>query len=190
MVLPRRLLLLAPIGLVACGDDGPPRTFEPLRYDYLAPLRLNVGTVEVAPPPPPGPLDGSSPLPPGPALQRLAEDRLSAGGSSGRASVRIEEARITRMGGGLDGSFAVRVDVFSADNTRSGFAEARVARSVSSPGRNLRAALYDMTKQMLDDMNVELEFQIRRSLRDYLQATSTGPEPAAVQQQDLGAPRK
>jgi hypothetical protein len=52
----------------------------------------------------------------------------------------------------------------------------------------LRSALYDMTKQMLDDMNVELEFQIRRSLRDNLQSTTTAPAPPPVEQQDLSAP--
>ena len=46
------------------------------------------------------------------------------------------------------------------------------------------AAWYDLTKQMLDDMNVELEFQIRRSLKDYLQTTGTAPTPAPVQKQD------
>ena len=118
----------------------------------------------------------------------MLRDRLSAGGSSGRAVATIEEARITRGGGGLDGAMAVRVDVLAADGTKAGFAEAQVARRLDGVGRDIRGALYDMTKQMLDDMNVELEFQLRRSLRDYLQTTSTAPAPAPVQQQDLSAP--
>ncbi len=186
----RRLLLLAPLALSACGEDGPPRSFPPLRYDYLVPLRLNVATVEVGELPPPGPLDSVSPVPPGPALRQMALDRLSAGGSSGRAVIRIDEARISRSGNTLDGSFALRVDVFTADNTRSGFAEAKAARTVSGIGRDVRGALYDMTKQMLDDMNVELEFQVRKSLKDYLQATSAGAAPAAVEQQSLSAPAR
>ena len=188
MPITRRVALLIPFALAACGDDGPPRVFAPLRYAFLVPLRLNVGGITYAPLPPPGPLDGLSPVQAGPAIQQMAQDRLSAGGSSGRAVVLVDDARITRAAGGLDGSFALRVEVFSADNTRSGFAEARVARTATVSGRDLRPALYDITRQMLDDLNVELEFQVRRSLRDYLQTTTTAPAPAAVQQQDLAAP--
>ncbi len=188
MLLSRRLAVLAPLGLAACGDDGPQRTFAPLRYDYLTPLRLNVATVDFAALPQPGPLDDASPAPAAPALRQMAEDRLSAGGSSGRALVTVDEARLVRARGGLDGTLAMHVDILSANGSRAGFAEARVTRRTNDPGRDLRAALYDITKQMLDDMNVELEFQLRRSLRDYLQTTSTAPAPAPVQRQDLSAP--
>ena len=53
---------------------------------------------------------------------------------------------------------------------------------------DLPAALYDMTRAMMDDMNVELEFQIRRSLRDWLQDPTAAPPPAPVEQQELPAP--
>ena len=193
MLLRRRLLLLAPLSLAplalaACGGDGPPRVFTPLRYDYLTPLRLNVATIEMAPLPPPSPLDASSPAPAAQAVQQLIEDRLSAAGSSGRAVAKIDEARIARIGNVLEGTVSVRIDVITADGGRAGFTEARVTRRLSGFGRDLRGGLYDITKQMLDDMNVELEFQIRQSLRDYLQTTTTAPAPAPVQQQDLSAP--
>lgn len=188
MLLARRLALTAPLWLVGCGDDGPPRDYAPLRYNFLTPLRLNVASVDFAALPPPGPLDSLSPAPPGPALRQMAEDRLSAGGSSGRGLVTIDEARIVRSGGGLDGTLAMHLDILSADGSKAGIAEARVTRRVNNTGRNLLAAIYDMTKLMLDDMNVELEFQLRRSLRDYLQTTSTAPAPAPVQQQTLSAP--
>ena len=189
MPLTRRLALLAPFMLAACGDDAPVRRdFAPLRYDYLTRLELNVADIAYSDLPPPGPLDGVDPAPPGPALRQLVQDRLVAGGSSGRAMVTVAEARIGRNGDSLDGTMAVRVDIVSADGSRSAFAEARVARHADGIGRSLPGALYDFTKQMLDDMNVELEFQLRRSLKDYLQTTGTAPPPAAVQQQDLSAP--
>ena len=188
MALSRRLILSAPLLLAACGDDGPPRTYGPLSYSYLTPLQLNVASVDIADLPSPGPLDATSPLPAAPSLRQMLQDRLSAAGSAGRAVVTIEDARIARGGGGLDGAMAVRLDIVAADGTRAGFAEARVARRADGVGRNLRGALYDMTKQMLDDMNVELEFQLRRSLRDYLQTTTTAPGPAPVEKQDLAAP--
>lgn len=189
MPVTRRVALMLPLLAAACGDDSP-RTFAPLRYDYLSPLRLNVGSIDFAPLPFPGPLDQVAPVAPGPALQQMAQDRLAASGSSGRALITIEEARISRGDGGLDGSLALHLDVMAADGRRVGYAEARVVRRVNRTGSDLRASLYDMTKQMLDDMNVELEFQLRRSLRDYIQATTTAPTPAAVQQQDLAAPRR
>ena len=188
MLLSRRSALLTPLLLAACGGDGPPRTYPPLRYDFLTPLRLNVATVDIAPLPPPGPLDGTAPIAPSAALRSLAEDRLTAGGSSGRGLVTIDEARVVRAGGGLDGTMGMHLDILAADGTRAGFAEARVTRRVGNVGRDVRGSVYDLTKQMLDDMNVELEFQIRRSLKDYLQTTGTAPTPAPVQKQDLGAP--
>ena len=193
MALTRRMTLLSPVllscfVLEGCGDDAPPRDFPPIRYDYLTRLQLNVGAITYGEPPPPGRFDAISPVPLGPALRQLAQDRLTAGGATGAALVTIEDANIVRGGDGLDGSCAIRLDISGAEGKPAGFAEARVTRHVSDPGRDLRGALYDMTKQMLDDMNVELEFQIRRSLRDVLQSMTVAPAPAAVQQQDLGAP--
>lgn len=185
----RRMALSLPLWLAACGESGPPRSFAQPRYDFLTPLRLNVASLEYAPLPAPGPLADAAPFPPAAALQQMAQDRLSASGSSGRAVVTIEEARVVRAAGGLDGSMGLHLDVFSADGRKVGYAEARVVRRAGSVGSDLRGGLYDLVKQMLDDMNVELEFQIRRSLRDYLQTTSTAPPPVPVQQQDLAAPR-
>ena len=180
----RRTLLLAPLALAACADSEPDRPYTVVRYTYLTPLPLNVGTVEVAPLPPGSPLDATNPLPPGPALQRLAEDRLSPAGSGGRARVTIDEARVVRSGRNLEGTLALRLEILATDGTRAALAEARVVRRLT-PGPNLRNALYDITRQMLDDMNVELEFQLRRTLRDYLQQTGPAPAPAAVEKQDL-----
>ncbi len=187
----RRTALLMPLLLVACaGDDLPQRTeFPALRYDYLTPLRLNVATVDVADAPPPGPLDALNPAPPGQTLRRMALDRIGAGGTTGRAVFVVDQASITQTGDGLFGVMAVHLDVLRPDGGRAAFAEARVTRQASLPRRaELPAALYDMTRAMTDDMNVELEFQARRSLRDWLQSAETAPAPAPVQQQDLSAP--
>ena len=187
----RRGVLLLPLLLAACGgDDLPQRTeFPALRYDYLAPLRLNVATVDVPDAPPPGPLDQVNPAPPGQTLRRMATDRIGAGGATGRAVFVVDQAGITQAGDGLSGVMAVHLDVLRPDGGRAAFAEARVTRQASLPRRpDLPAALYDMTRAMMDDMNVELEFQVRRSLRDWLQSAETAPAPAPVQQQDLSAP--
>ena len=190
MRLARRALLLLPILAAGCGDDGPARTgFAPLTFSYLTPLRLNVAAIEEAPPPPPGPLDDINPAPPAQALVRMAQDRLGAGGSLGRAVFVIDDATITRTGGGLNGTMAVHLDVLTSDGTRAGFAEARVSRRAEGVGSDLPAALHDMTAQMMQDMNVEFEFQVRQSLHEWLQEATTAPPPPTVEQQPLSPPK-
>ena len=49
--------------------------------------------------------------------------------------------------------------------------------------------LYELTREMMDDMNVEFEFQVRRALKDWLQEADTVPEPAPVESEELTAPR-
>lgn len=185
--LPRRTALLLPWVTAACGGDAPARAMPPLRYDYLAPLRLNVATVDVGDAPPPSQIEAQSPAPLGATLRLMALDRLAAGGASGRAVFTIDTARVDRSSNHLDGLAAVRLEIVTAESVRAGFAEARVTRSFTAGG-NLREALYDLTRLMMDDMNVELEFQIRRSLRDWLQDLTAAPPPAPVQQQELPAP--
>ena len=183
----RRLVLGLPALLAACAAEPVRRDFPPLRYDYLTPLRLNVADIGLADPPPPGPLDALDPAPPAQALLEMARDRLKPGGSAGRAVFVIDQALIQQVQGGLSGALAVHLDVLTTDGARAGFAEARVSRLILG-GSDLRGDLYDITRQMMDDMNVEFEFQIRRTLRDWLQATDTAPPPAPVQQQDLPQP--
>lgn len=187
----RRTVVLLPLLLAACaGDDLPQRTeFPALRYDFLTPLRLTVATVDVLDAPPPGPLDALNPAPPGETLRRMAMDRIGAGGGTGRAVFVVDQASINQAGNGLSGVMAVHLDVLRPDGGRAAYAEARVTRQASVPrGSELPAALYDMTRAMMDEMNVELEFQARRSLRDWLQSSEIAPAPAPVQQQDLSAP--
>ena len=185
--LPRRLVLLTPLAAAACGGDMPVRDMPPLRYDFLTRLRLNVASIQIGDAPPPSPVEERSATTAGAALRQMAEDRLAVGGSSGRAVFVIDQARIERVAGRLDGFMAAHLDVLTTDGVRAGFAEARVSRSATMRG-DLRAALYDLVRQMMDDMNVEFEFQVRRSLRDWLQDPTTAPAPAPVEQQDLRAP--
>lgn len=185
-------LLLSLLAAVGCTSGGPaPReAFPPLRYGYLTPLHLNVASIEVAPgfvPAPGGPA-ALSPVSPIAALEQMAHDRLRADGSSGRAVFVIDDASLTPMPGGLSGSMAVHLDILTGDGQRAAYAEARVSQVYNGPTDDMRAVAYDLVKQMMERMNVELEFQVRRTLHDWLQDTETAPPPAAVQQQDLGPP--
>jgi hypothetical protein len=181
-------LLLAVLALAACSS-APPRVYTPLRYDYLLPLRLNVASLTIESrfvPAGANDLNALDPSPLVPTLTQMARDRLQAVGSSGHAVFVIKDATLARTGDGIRGSLDVELDVYGGEGTRAGFAEARVSRTRTDDLGDMRSALYDMTKQLMDAMNIEFEYQVRRSLHDWLVSTSAVPAP--VQQQALPPP--
>lgn len=184
----RRSVLLLLLLFTACG--GPPPSYPPLQYAYLPPIRLNVAQVEVRqqflPSGLPPDISPDDPVQPVEVLRQTLEERLKAFGPAGRAVAVIEDASLVEQGDTITGSLAVRLNIYTSANTPAGFAAARVSRQHVGHIGNLRETLYDMTKQMMDAMNVELEYQIRRSLRDWL--VGVGGAPTAVQQQPLAAP--
>jgi hypothetical protein len=194
----RRAALLLLLLLAACGRSGPPipTSFAPLTYEYLTRLPLNVAAIDIddswSPPPVAGQVGPLSPVPPQMALRQMAQDRLFAAGGSGRGVFQILDASIVQVGGNLQASFAVRLTVTSGDGLGHGFAEARVLRTAPfNDARGLsalRAALYDLTRATMENMNVEFEYQIRRALRDYLQAPGAAPASGPVQSETLGPP--
>jgi hypothetical protein len=200
MRISRRAALTAPliaITLAGCGGTSVPASYDKLSWDYLPRIRLNVASVTIddswTPRAGTREVGFLAPTPPVDALRRMAEDRLVAGGNSGRANFVVEDASIVQTRDSYAGTFAVRLDVTTSDGARSGFAEARVSRTRAirdGSEAGTRAELYEMVNQMMTDMNVEFEYQIRRSLRDYLQATAPeAPEAGAVDTEQLSAPK-
>ena len=198
---PRRCLLAAvlllPLGLTACGSsDTPAVSYQPVNYDYLTKLRLNDASVEINDSLPPSndarDVTRFAPESPVDALRQMAQDRLIASGSSGHAVFVIDAASLLRVRDRYDGRMVVHLDVTTSDGTKSGFVEARVARTsaIDNDRPNAtKAALNSLVTQMMADMNVELEFQVRRSLRDYLVSdTPTAPAPKPIQTEDLSPP--
>ena len=190
--LTRRLALLLPLALAACGGDEQ-EVFEPLRYNYLPPIQLNVAAIAieqrfvpagVAPD-----VSGQDPAPPIDALRAMASDRLQAFGTSNRAVFAILDASLTRENDVVRGAFAVSLTIYADDGNQSGFAEARVESRHSGRIDDLRSVLYDMTKSMMSDMNVEFEYQIHRNLKAWLTRAAAPDMP--VEQAPLngsGAP--
>ncbi|GEB36892.1 hypothetical protein GLI01_09270 [Gluconacetobacter liquefaciens] len=196
--LPMLLLLACPLLPLAACSDGPPPNFAPLRYDYLPVLHLNVATINIAdngqPGTVPGDISGRAPTPPDQALRQMATDRLMAAGTTGGAVFTIDRASILHQPGGtLEGQMDVHLDVSSPNGQHAGYAEAHVRRTFGSTASDSDgnadspANLYAITSQMMKDMNVELEFQIRHHLTDWLVDTA-GTSPSAIQQQQLGVP--
>jgi hypothetical protein len=187
--LSRRSSLLLPFLLAACGGREE-RLYAPLHYGHLTPLRLNVGAIQIEQRYVPSnalpDVSQLDPMPPVQALRNMAADRLQALGNAGQAVFVIQEASLIRQRDTILGSLAVELDVYTSDNTRAGFAQARVTRSYTGDLDDLPSTLYDMTKEMMDTMNVEFEFQVRRSLRAWL--LPEGAPQTPVQEQPLTPP--
>ncbi len=181
--------LLISLLVAACGGEER-RDFPPLKYDYLPPIQLNVATIAVEPRFVPAgtgaDVTGQAPVRPVDALTTMGRDRLSALGGSGHAVLAIQDGSLMRRGDTISGSMAVALTIFRDDGGQAGFVEARISRTSSGGSGSLRGRLYDLVEAMMRDMNVELEFQIRRNLKDWLTVPTAAP--TRVEQVPLAAP--
>jgi len=182
----RRASLLLPWLLVGCGGRTP-RTYPPLRYGYLIPLRINVSTLQIeqrfVPSGVPPDVSQAYPAPPLQALRAMAEDRIQTLGNADLAIFVIEDASLTRQKDTVVGNFAVQLDIYNTPTTRAAYARASVSSTYTGDLDDLPSRLYDMTKDMMDRMNVEFEYQVRRSLGSWL--LTAGSPQAPVEQQPL-----
>ena len=187
--LTRRLLLLLPLAAAACGSQPPP-VFEPLRYNYLPPLQLNAATIEIAqrfiPAGVPPDVSLQDPVPPIDALKVMATDRLQAFGTANKAVFTIRDASMTRQGDVVAAVMAVSLTILDDTGGQLGVAEAQVESRHTGRIDDLRTVLYDMTKSMMSEMNVEFEYQIRHNLKTSL-TDGAAPE-APVEQAPLDQP--
>ncbi|MGH7118424.1 MAG: hypothetical protein ACREFP_05490 [Acetobacteraceae bacterium] len=191
---PRRAFVLLAVAVAGCATSAPvAENFPALRYNYLPLLKLNVASMEIEndwqPGDAPDHVESYAPETPLAALRQMAKDRLGAYGTSGKAVFVIQDASLVRDNGMLTGSFAVRLEVLSADGTRAGFAQARVSKSANAPsgeGEALRQALYSLTSELMNSMNVEFEYQLRRNLGAWLVQSSA--TPAAIEAAPLPEP--
>lgn len=209
----RRPFLLLPLlaGAAACATgEAPPPPPPPPEFAFLNRLRLDVAEVLVddrLPPPAPSDRGPRVPVPPAEYLRAIARDRLLADGTGGRAVATLQRAEVlevrlptrgslftTEVDTRYDGRMAMRVELVGADGTPAGFAEAEVRRArevlqnVDAAGR-LRV-VQAIARDLADAMNVEIEFQVRRSLRDRLVDGTRPAVPEPVEQEDLRAPRR
>jgi hypothetical protein len=187
--LTRRFVLLLPLALAACGGEPEP-DYEPLRYNYLPPLQLNVAGIAVEqrfiPAGVPPDVTNQDPVAPIDALKSMANDRLQAFGTANKAVFAILDASMIRDNDTVIGSFAVSLTILDDSGTQTGFAEARVQSRHSGRIRDLRPVLYDMTKSIMSDMNIEFEYQIRRNLKAWL--TNGAAPDTPVEQTPLEQP--
>jgi hypothetical protein len=192
--------LAAPLAFAGCSQEaGVPQSFPPLRYSYLAPISLNVSNivtqVNYVSPADGSSIDSFSPETPLQAVQAMIQDRLVASGSSGTATVQVNDASLRRVGDTVVATVAIHLTVRSADGLRTGYTDASVTRTRTTPDDTspeaLRAFLYSMTQDLMNAENVQLEYQIRQNLGAWLvggvSAVGGPAAPVPVQTQDLGS---
>ena len=187
----RRTCLLLPFLLAACGSE--PKLYRPLRYDYLRPIDLAVKMIDIEPrfvasgvaPD----ISQESPVDPVATLRQMAEDRLKPLGGTGRAVFSIADASLIKRDDVVRGSMDATVEILTDEGKPSAYAQARVTRRHTGRIEDLRQLLYDMVSGMMDDMNVELEHQIRTQLKSFL-ADDVNAVPTPVEAAPLAAPRR
>ena len=179
---------LAVLALAGCSSPPPPQNFPPLEYSYLPPLVLKVANLSIVndyvPSPDTVALLAQDPAPPATTLLAMLNHRVVASGGPGTGTVTIQNASVHEVAGTLTGTMTVDVNVSSPDGRSSGYAEATVSASRTAPDPDappgdMAAALYDLTKQLMNDMNVQLQYQMQHNLSGWL-SWSGAPGGAAV----------
>ncbi len=175
-----KFFYIAPVALLmlaGCGGNPPPQVFAPLNYAYLPPIVLKVASITVqndyVPDPGAATLIGQAPEAPANALTDMANHRLVANGTPGTATFTVETASLDQTGATITGTMTVRLDVASADGRSTGFTEASASYSEAAPDPNssqnkVQAVLYDVTKNLMDTMNVQLQYQVQRNLGSWI----------------------
>ena len=128
------------------------------------------------------------PVPPIEALKAMANDRLQAFGTANKAVFGILDASLTRDNDVVLGSLAVSLTILDDNGTQLGFALARVQGRHTGRIDDIRPVLYDLTKSMMGDMNIEFEYQIRHNLKDWLTNTTAPDTPVEQAPLDQSSP--
>lgn len=195
MTIDRRFLLAGLLALASCGGGEKP-VFEPLDYDYLTKIKLDAGELDIddgwVPRGSARHVEYLAPSRPLKTLRKMAEQRLVTGSMTGRAVFTVTDASLILNRGRFEGSFAVRLELFDQAGTSRGTADARVRGvRVAKDDEDEDATRIDLdalVRKMMDDLNVEFEYQVRRAFKEALQSTApAAPAPAAVETQDLNA---
>lgn len=186
-------VVLLAVWVTACAVPVPPPTFPELTFSHLPPIRLNVAEIEIVEnyvPPLRAPhVEHNFPVTPLAAMRRWAVDRIQAGGETRRGQVIIEDARVVAVPlpvrKGLQGLFykeqevrydatlEARIEVRAERGYRDSYATARILRSRTVPEEmtliEREQLFFDLTEELMRELNTELEANIRRHMqRDLL----------------------
>lgn len=177
------------LSLIAGCADRPPETFPKPDYSYLPQMNLNVADLNYSnqAEPQKGSLADKSPTRPDESLDLMARQRLHASGNTGIGTFTIHEARISAPSDDvLVGTMSVHLTLKDPAHGRHAAVTAQVTHQDNISGNYSRKhELYELNRHLMDDMNVELEYQIRRHMGDWLTDATGAPLNATVQAQSL-----
>lgn len=181
----KTLPLLAVLALGACAS-APPQNFAPLNYSYLTPITFKVATLNVVdeytPSADEAALNANNPAPPAATLVAMLQQRMQPSGQPGSGTITVQTASITEAGGSLNGQMLVDISLTSPDGRSTASAEASVSATAPAPDSDadMRTALYEMTKRLMKNINVQLPYQIMHNIPNWVAWTNAGATPAAV----------
>ena len=191
----RCFALLLAAALAGCSSEpsSSPASFAALDFSYLTPLPLNVSSIDIGsqyvPPGEPPDATASDPISPVQSLEQMAQQRLKAVGQSGKAAFVVDNASVLHTGETITGVFSVTLSVYPTPGARTAYAQATVTRQVAGVQGDLSSALYRLTRQLMDQMNIEFEFQVRRALGPWLMSpTATSVPVSQAPLQPPGSP--
>jgi hypothetical protein len=175
--------------LTACSGSPPPppQVFAPLSYNYLPPIVLTVSTVNLqndyVPDPAAATLNSENPSPLPDTIMAMAQHRLVANGTPGTATFTLQTAAIEPVGDNYVGNVSVRLDVVSADGRKTGYTVASVNVTQTAPDsdasqNDIQAELYNITKQLMDRLNVQLQYQIQSNMGSWVSYATNAAVPA------------
>lgn len=192
-----RLLLLAVSmvlfgALTACETTLPPRAFPELRYNHLAPIRLDAVRVDVietyrsAGTKPY--VEHEFPTRPATVAAQWGRDRLIAAGVNNVVRVTIVNGAVvevplkrttgvtgvftTDQSERYDGTLEIKIEIIGSDGRQLASVSAQAKRSRTVP-ENITLAerergWFRMTESMMNDLNLSLERQIRQHFATWL----------------------
>jgi hypothetical protein len=186
------VLVLACLGLAACGSTPPHPTYPDIHFTGEPPLQLDVAAVDVRndyQPPFRAPnVEHLFPVSPARALETWAHDRLKPVGQSGHAVFIIQKASVTEVDlktkGGITGALTTQpaqrydavieatLNILDDHGLPVRTASVQVTRSQSvlqgiTPNQRDQT-WYDMTKAMMADFDRQMTAEIQKNFGYYL----------------------
>jgi hypothetical protein len=190
-----RIACVAALAVALAGCSMPPtkQSFPALTYTHKGQFTFNVANVEVVstyvPPMQEPNVDHLAPAQPAAVMMQWGHDRLRAGGGSGTVKMTVTDGRILDtplpIEGGIRGAFtrqqsdrftayvSAEIVVTDGRGAQVGFVRANAERSHTiaegTPPAERDKVLFELTEQVVNDMDQRLDAAIRESLQRFLQ---------------------
>ncbi len=187
-------LLISPmVGLTACSHKDT-MEYAPLTYDYLTPIFFNIEQIKIqdqsASNQYPRDISNLSPTPPALALNNMINNRFKPRGNSGIAVFTINRASLQESSdNAVYGQIDLTLSIYNKNNKKVGSIQVSTNHTYQTDHHkgNLdsRANLYDITQKMMQEVNVELEYQIRNHLEPWIVDATGTPISDSIKSQDL-----